>query len=255
MLLTLIANCWALGPIESQQLHATNSKLASVRGGNNNNNNNNNHAEKLNFGILIFPNVEVLDFTGPFEVFSRTRTEAGTAARRTDETAPFNVFTVSQHGPSDPILATGNLQVIPDFSFDDAPEIDILLIPGGFGTRSLLDHEPTLSWIKSRAAIAKLVTSVCTGALLLAKAGLLNGKRATTHWAGLDLLEAEDGVTVERALRWVEDGDVVSSAGVAAGIDMAFHVVERLCGKEIADETAHYIEYPRRLDTDPRSSA
>lgn len=99
------------------------------------------------------------------------------------------------------------------------------------------------------------MTSVCTGALLLAKAGLLDGKRATTHWAALDVLEEDKTVTVDRKLRWVEDGNVVSSAGVAAGVDMAFHIVERLCGKEVADETAHYIEYPRHAADSPRSSA
>lgn len=100
--------------------------------------------EKLSVGILLFPNVEVLDFAGPFEVFSRTRTEAGPASRRTEDTAPFHVFTVSQDGPDDPVLATGNLQVTADYSFEAAPKIDILLVPGGIGTRPLLDHEPTL---------------------------------------------------------------------------------------------------------------
>eukprot|EP00797_Seminavis_robusta_P002781 Sro1174_g249040.1 Isonitrile hydratase (107) ;mRNA; r:20589-20909 len=104
------------------------------------------------------------------------------------------------------------------------------------------------------AHTAKLVTSVCTGALLLAKAGLLDGRRATTHWAALELLQQSyPKVEVEKTLRWVDD-EIISSAGVAAGIDMAFHVVESLCGKDVADETAHYIEYPRHLATDPRSS-
>lgn len=212
------------------------------------------HDKKLSVGILLFPNVEVLDFAGPFEVFSRTRTEAGPASRRTDDKAPFKVFTVSQDGPEKTLLATGNLQVTADYSLAAAPDIDILVIPGGFGTRLLLDHEPTLDWIKNRAASAQLVTSVCTGALLLAKAGLLDGKRATTHWAALDVLEEETKVTVDRKLRWVEDGNVVTSAGVAAGVDMAFHIVERVCGKEVADETAHYIEYPRHAADSPRSS-
>lgn len=216
----------------------------------------NDKTAKLAVGILIFENVEVLDFTGPFEVFSRTRLQPGTEARRTEESAPFTVFTVSEKGSETPISATGNLKVTADYGFSDAPKIDILVVPGGFGTRPLLDDEKTISWIQSVASTTKLVTSVCTGALLLAQAGLLKGKKATTHWAGLDTLATiGDDIQVERKLRWVEDGDVISSAGVAAGIDMAFHVVERLCGKAVADETAHYIEYPRRLASDPRSSA
>lgn len=209
--------------------------------------------EKLSVGILVFENVEVLDFTGPYEVFSRTRLQAGTAARRTEDTAPFRVFTVAA-AKQETVSATGNLKVVADYTCANAPKIDILVVPGGFGTRPLLNDEETIRWIQTRAAEAKLVTSVCTGALLLAKAGLLKGRKATSHWASLEMLQEFEEVEVERTLRWVDDGDVVSSAGVAAGIDMAFHVVERLCGKEVADETAYYIEYPRRLATDPRSS-
>ncbi len=198
---------------------------------------------KMNVGILIFDDVEVLDFAGPFEVFSRTRTIPGGVSRRSDEHAPFNVFTVAKTATA--VATTGGLQVIPHYGFADAPEIDLVLVPGGFGTRALIDDQATLDWIRETSATAQLTTSVCTGSLLLAKAGLLEGKRATTHFGALDLLEDLDaGVTVERTLRWVDDG-IVTSAGVAAGIDMAFHVVERLCGQAVADETARYIEYPR----------
>lgn len=198
-----------------------------------------------NVAILIFENVEVLDFAGPFEVFSRTRLSPGTDSRRSDDSAPFRVFTVA---PTAGVLrATGGLQVVPEYDFSTAPPIDLLLVPGGFGTRPLLENAAVLEWIRAVAAKAELVTSVCTGALLLARAGLLDGRRATTHWAALDLLEQVGGgqVTVERAQRWVDDG-VVTSAGVAAGIDMAFAVVAKLCGREVAEETARYIEYPWR---------
>ena len=198
-------------------------------------------------GILLFDDVEVLDFAGPFEVFSRARLEPGVASRRSDASAPFEVFTVARaHAP---VRAIGGLEVTPSASFESAPAIDVLLVPGGFGTRGLLDDREILDWIRHVAARAELVTSVCTGALLLAKAGLLEGRRATTHWAALDVLDQLGcGVRVDRASRWVDDGEVVSSAGVAAGIDMAFHIVERLCGREVADETAHYIDYPRRRE-------
>ena len=199
--------------------------------------------EKLNVGILIFDGVEVLDFAGPFEVFSRTRLVPGVESRRSDESAPFNVFTVAQ---TDALVSTtGDLQVLPAYSFADAPRVDILVVPGGFGTRALLSDQGTLDWIRSVAASAKQTTSVCTGALLLAKAGLLEGRRATTHWAALDLLESLGaGVKVDRDARVVHDG-VITSAGVAAGIDMAFDLVELLFGREVAEETARYIEFRR----------
>jgi len=137
-------------------------------------------------GILIFDDVEVLDFAGPFEVFSRTRTVAGADSRRTDDSAPFEVFTVAR--TRDVVRAIGGLNVLPAYAWADAPQIDILVAPGGFGTRALLDDDATMQWVRKAAAGASQVTSVCTGALLLAKAGLLAGRRATTHWAGLDLL-------------------------------------------------------------------
>lgn len=199
--------------------------------------------ERRNVGILIFDDVEVLDFAGPYEVFSRTRLEPGAEARRSDDSAPFRVLTVSLDGR--PLRATGGLQITPDHSFESVPAIDILVVPGGFGTRQLLDSAETLEWIKRAAEHAERVTSVCTGSLLLARAGLLTSRRATTHWGALDVLEklAPD-VDVRRDVRFVDDG-VVTSAGVAAGIDMAFHIVEWSCGKEVADETARYIDYPR----------
>jgi transcriptional regulator GlxA family with amidase domain len=199
--------------------------------------------DKWNVGILIFDGVEVLDFAGPFEVFSRTRLEPGAASRRSDDSAPFHVFTVAR--TKDAVAATGGLRVTPAHSFADAPRIDLLVVPGGFGTRPLMDDRETLDWIRRTAGTARLATSVCTGSLLYAKAGLLTGRRATTHWGALDLLESMDaGVKVERGLRVVDDG-IISSAGVASGIDMSFHVVETLFGKAVADETAHYIEYRR----------
>jgi transcriptional regulator GlxA family with amidase domain len=197
----------------------------------------------MNVGIFIFDGVEILDFAGPFEVFSRTRLEPGAASRRSEDTAPFHVFTVA--ATPDTVRATGGLRVVPDYSFVDAPPIELLVVPGGFGTRPLLEDRAVLDWIRGAAAKAEHVTSVCTGALLLAKAGLLEGRKATTHHAALDLLaEIDPSVQVDRNARVVQDG-VISSAGVAAGIDMAFDVVEMLHGRDVADETAHYIEYPR----------
>jgi transcriptional regulator GlxA family with amidase domain len=197
---------------------------------------------KLQVGILVFDDVEVLDFAGPFEVFSRTRTIPGLESRRTDDSAPFQVFTVAP-GPGR-IVATGGLTIVPHFDFSTSPAIDVLVVPGGFGTRPLLQDTEVLAWLRRTAADAKRVTSVCTGALLLAQAGLLAGRRATTHWSSLDRLAGLDAtITVDGGQRVIEDV-VITSAGVSAGIDMAFTVVAAYCGREVALETARYIEYP-----------
>lgn len=194
-------------------------------------------------GILIFDQVEVLDFAGPYEVFSRTRLDPGIESRRTNDSAPFRVLTVA--ATSEPVVATGGLRVVPDFDFEKAPPIDLLVVPGGFGTRSLLEDRATLDWLRGVIPRAKLVSSVCTGALLLARIGALANRRATTHWGALDLLgQIDPTITVDREARFVTDG-IVTSAGVSAGIDMAFGVVERLHGREVADETARYMDYPR----------
>ena len=179
--------------------------------------------EKWNTAILIFDGVEVLDFAGPFEVFSRTRLRPGVESRQSDDSAPFHVFTIAK--TQDAVTATGGLRVLPDHSFlrvhrsifrhsfQDTPPIDLLLVPGGFGTRPLLEDAETLHWIASTASAARQVTSVCTGALLLAKAGLLEERKATTHWAALDLLESiAPGTTVLRERRFVDD-TIISSAG------------------------------------------
>jgi transcriptional regulator GlxA family with amidase domain len=198
---------------------------------------------KWRTGILIFDDVEVLDFAGPYEVLSRARTEPGVASRRSDEHAPFQVFTVARS--CERVRAIGGLQVIPDHGFADAPAIDLLVVPGGFGTRSMLDDAEVCGWIARTAASARMVASVCTGSLLLAKAGLLRGRRATTHWGALELLGSLDPtIKVEHGGRFVDDG-VLTSAGISAGIDLAFALVERVVGKAAADETAHYMEYRR----------
>jgi transcriptional regulator GlxA family with amidase domain len=204
--------------------------------------------DRWNVSILLFPQVEVLDFAGPFEVFSRTRLVPGAESRRSEESAPFVVFTVARS--RELITATGGLEVMPAFGFAGAPRIDLLVVPGGFGTRALLHDEETLDWIRRVSRDARQVTSVCTGSLLLARAGLLKGRRATTHFLALDLLQEVDAsIRVMRDQRVVDDG-IITAAGVAAGLDMAFLVVERLCGREVAEETSRYIEY-RRLAVGP----
>lgn len=191
-------------------------------------------------GIVVFPDVEVLDFCGPFEVFSVTRRDE---TRRREEPSPFAVHVVAE--THEPVVATGGLRVLPDCTFDECPPLDVLVVPGGWGTRALLAHPPVLDWIAARGAAVPLLTSVCTGALLLGRTGLLDGRRATTHWRALDLLrEVAPRAVVEDALHVVEDGRVVTSAGISAGIDMALRVVTRLCGEAVARATARHMEYP-----------
>ncbi len=199
--------------------------------------------KKTTVAILLFDDVEVLDFAGPFEVFSRVRLEPGIESRRSDRTAPYFVITIAKE--KKPVRATGGLIVSPLYAYADAPNIDLLVVPGGFGSRALLGDEATLAWIRDCAESGALMTSVCTGALVLARAGLLARRRATTHWGALDVLaELDPSVIVQRRSRVVVD-EIVTSAGVAAGLDMAFALVEQQWGREVADETARYIEYSR----------
>jgi transcriptional regulator GlxA family with amidase domain len=188
-------------------------------------------------GIFVFPDVEVLDFCGPFEVFSVAGHQVAPGS--------FEVFTVAETKP--PLLARNGLEVVPKHSFADAPPIDLLLVPGGQGTRPLLNRPDVLDWITARAAGAELVLSVCTGSLLLAKCGLLEGLSATTHHLALDLLRSlAPNSEVRDDRRVVDNGRVITSAGVASGIDMSFHVLARLLGPETAEAAARYIEYPWR---------
>jgi transcriptional regulator GlxA family with amidase domain len=185
--------------------------------------------------ILLFPDVEVLDFAGPFEVFS--------VANRFVEPAAFDVFTVAEK--PGPVLAKGGLSVNPKYRLSDSPPPDILLIPGGQGTRAEMHNQPLIDWIKRTAATCELVLSVCTGSLLLARAGLLAGLGTTTHHGALDLLRQQDpSLTVHPDRRFVDNGRVICSAGIAAGIDMSLHVVAKLHGMEVAGQTARQMEYP-----------
>jgi len=191
-------------------------------------------------GILIFPAVEVLDFCGPYEVFSVTRLSE---ERRRDETSPFEVHLVAQSG--EPVVATGGLRVIPDVTLETCPPLDILVVPGGWGTRKEISNQRLLTWISERAKQVETLTSVCTGAMLLGQAGLLDGRRATTHWRSLDRMrQSFPAVTVEDKLHVVEDGHVLTSAGISAGIDMALRVVARYFGDAVGRATARHMEYP-----------
>jgi transcriptional regulator GlxA family with amidase domain len=191
-------------------------------------------------GILIFPAVEVLDFCGPYEVFSVTRLDE---ERRRAESSPFEVRLVAE--TIDPVVATGGLRVIPDATLATCPPLDILVVPGGWGTRAAMSNQRVLKWIAERASGIETLTSVCTGAMLLGQIGLLDGRRATTHWRSLEWMrQSFPSVTVEDKLHVVEDGDVLTSAGISAGIDMALRVVARYFGEAVGRATARHMEYP-----------
>jgi transcriptional regulator GlxA family with amidase domain len=187
--------------------------------------------------VLLFDDVEVLDFAGPFEVF-------GVTGKRQNAT-PFSVITVAEHHGI--IRARNGLAVSPTHSFADCPPPDVLVVPGGYGTRREMHNELVIDWIRSQAASAEVVLSVCTGALLLARAGLLAGLEVTTHHGALDLLATTAPDAVVRAdQRFVDNGRIITSAGISAGIDAALHVVARLLGEAQARETAAYMEYDWR---------
>ena len=191
-------------------------------------------------GIVLFKNIEVLDFCGPFEVFSATRL---IEEKRREEQSPFDVLLVAEK--SDPVHTTGGMKVIPDFTFQSCPKLDILVVPGGWGTRSEMSNPVMLDWLRNCGSEVETLTSVCTGSMLLGFAGLLEGHHATTHWRSLDWMrESFPSVTVEYDQHVVEDGRIFTSAGISAGIDMALMVVKRYYGENIARATAKHMEYP-----------
>ena len=184
----------------------------------------------MNIAIVLFPDVEELDFAGPYEVF-------GMAAKLLWQ--DWRVFTVAE---TPQVKGNCGLSVNVDYVFADAPKADVIIVPGGFGTRPGMENEALIGYIKRAGGEAEWVTSVCTGAFLLHKAGFLQGKRATTYWAQRDMLRDMGGVDVV-AERWVHDGNVITAAGVSAGIDMALYLVGQIKGPEQARRLQKGIEY------------
>ncbi|MBC8121280.1 MAG: DJ-1/PfpI family protein [Gemmatimonadaceae bacterium] len=193
-------------------------------------------------GILIFDDVEVLDFCGPFEVFSVARAAGGNG-----EDAPlFQVITIAERART--VKCVGGLLVQPHATIGDHPPLDILVVPGGFGTRRERLNPVLLDWIAAQDEQTELTTSVCTGAFLLAERGLLDGRRATTHWSAIDRMrELYPQIEVVTDVRYVDEGRIVTSAGISAGIDMSLHIITRLHGEETARWTARRMEYEPRL--------
>jgi len=193
----------------------------------------------LSIGIYLYDEVEVLDFAGPFEVFST----ASRVARKLDPdvTVPFAATLVADEPRT--VRARAGLPVVCGASFADHPRFDVLVVPGGEVTREV-ERADVAAWIARTAAATMLTASVCTGAFLLAKAGLLDGRRVTTHWEDLDDLRRDfPALHVESGMPWIDEGSIVTSAGISAGLDMSLHLVSRLAGRALAERTARQMDY------------
>jgi len=189
-------------------------------------------------GILIFDGVEELDFVGPFEVFGMSNEVFGLQGKA----VPDELILISEDGQ--PIVGAKGMKFIPDASINDINALDVLLIPGGQGTRREMTNKALLEWVVKISATATWVTSVCTGALLYAAAGLTHGKRITTHWGSLKLLaEIDSKANVLSHRRYVRDGNLVTAAGVSAGIDMALWLTGQRYTPEHARNTQRAMEY------------
>jgi transcriptional regulator GlxA family with amidase domain len=188
--------------------------------------------KRFTVGIVLFPDAEELDWAGPWEVFTM-------AAMGRDD---WQVVTVAQS--LDPVRCAKGLRVLPDHSFADCPALDLVLVPGGQGTRKEIDNPVLTEWLAKTAEGCQWVTSVCTGSLLLHGAGLVRGKRITTHWGYVETLRerATDAEVLEK-VRYVRDGRVVTAAGVSAGIDMALWLVGQIVSVEHARQTQRFMEY------------
>ena len=204
--------------------------------------------DRKRVGIVLFKDVEVLDFCGPFEVFSATRLNEDS---RREEPSPYEVILVAEKNNA--VVAAGGMKVLPDYVFENCPKLDILVVPGGWGVREELKNIAMRDWLRARSSEVETLTSVCTGSILLGNAGLLHGLSATTHWRSLEWMrELFPDVTVEFDKRVVEEGRIITSAGISAGIDMALRVVARHHGEGVARATAMHMEYPYPEDNDRR---
>jgi transcriptional regulator GlxA family with amidase domain len=184
-------------------------------------------------GILIFEHVEELDFVGPWEVFTAAMHLAGDGRD--------SVCLIAEDVA--PLRCAKGMRVLPDVSLADAPALDVLVVPGGLGTRRAAKNPALMAWLAQRAANCQWVTSVCTGALLLVECGVARGRQVTTHHSFVETLRARGDVTVREQVRFVRDGNVVTAAGVSAGIDMALWIVGQLRDPAFARSVQHYIEY------------
>jgi transcriptional regulator GlxA family with amidase domain len=191
-------------------------------------------------GILIFDDVEILDVAGPFEVFAVTRLND---EQRLQQSSPFKVYLISETNKQ--ITAIGGLRLTPDVTITECPNLDLLIIPGGWGTRKESKNRILVNWIGNQFTNDRLIASVCTGSSLLGKAGLLDGRDATTHWRAFDFLqESAPKARILKNFRFTLIEPIFTSAGVSAGIDLALRIVSHFFGTNIGQATASHMEYP-----------
>lgn len=190
---------------------------------------------KLQLGLLAFPDMEVLDFAGPFEVFSVA-----------NQLSDYKLFDIHVIGLNEQLVKAKNgLKIMPDCGMDTISKLDILIIPGGDGSKALLKHEKGMAWIDSIIPQAQIVATICSGARILAQLGYLRNQTFTTHASVFeDVVSIEPTAKALKAVRFVDNGKIMTAAGVAAGIDLSLHIVEKLFGTALKEETARYMEYP-----------
>ena len=188
----------------------------------------------LNIGIFLFNDVELLDFAGPYEVFS--------VATELQDNALFNVFTITEDGAG--IRSVNGLKVMPDYDFKNHPQIDVLVVPGGNGTKIEMTKDTVLQWLKEQYTHSQITMSVCSGTRLLGKIGLLNNLKITTHHEVIaDMKMIVPTAMIEENVKFVDNGKILTSAGISAGIELSLYVVAKLFGKEVANKAAVYMEY------------
>lgn len=190
--------------------------------------------KQVRVGIFLFNEVELLDFAGPYEVFSVTD--------ELNDFRLFDVFTITENGGE--IRTVNGLRVVPDYDFTNHPPIDLLIVPGGAGTKIEMTKEPVLKWLKGRNETSQNTMSVCSGTRLLGKLGLLDNMEIITHHEVIaDMKEIAPKAIIKEDARFTDNGKILTSAGISAGIELSLYVVEKLYGKRISDKTAIYMEY------------
>ncbi|SDE00576.1 DJ-1/PfpI family protein [Sporomusa acidovorans] len=188
----------------------------------------------LNVGIFLFNGIELLDFAGPYEVFS--------VATELNNYQLFNVFTITENGAD--IRSVNGLRVIPDYDFKNHPHIDVFIVPGGNGTKAEMNKDEILQWLKEQNNHSQITMSICSGTRLLGKMGLLDNLNIITHHEVIsDMQEIAPTAVIKKRARFVDNGKILTSAGISAGIELSLYVVAKLYGKEVADKTAKYMEY------------
>jgi len=188
----------------------------------------------MNVGIYLFNNVELLDFAGPYEVFSVTS--------ELNNYEIFTVFTLTEDG--EPVKSVNGLKIIPDYSIQSHPHIDILIIPGGEGTKTVITDQRAIDWIRAAYEKAEIMMSVCSGARIPGILGLLDNIESTTHHEVFgDLQRIAPLTIINKEKRFIDNGRIMTSGGISAGIDLSLHIVKKLCGSSVAGKTIRYMEY------------